>query len=410
MALASQQVEINFSNMNSMEMVLKTNESLTESIKEKAKNFHTIDVRVAMKNLSSVGKVINLAYAGSNGFACSTNILVLLSKYQSMIKNSYVAVGSFTEACLTSLKYHKMGLMLAEKDKIESSIKLLVKCAELANRMADESGKLVEEAKVLCDSGEEALKLAQNDENLTTKQRDEIKEKTKHSKAKQVELEVKTQALFKQIQEKAEEQEKVSKQADKQRGRDFILNLINVIRIVPVSDYDINNSSSLDAKEIEIMKMKRDLQNDELNANAEIARISEELRGLKSNDDTLDASLKSLELVIKAMGKVKMTFEHTRQFWLGQEKQCRALANTTEMECAAVDKEMFIDCLKDSGFGWLTLGKINYLAVEAIREVDKEADNMMGNLPTKLEALEIIKRDGDQLVKCLQNEHSAIKM
>ena len=35
MALANQQVEINFSNMNSMEMVLKTNESLTERIKEK---------------------------------------------------------------------------------------------------------------------------------------------------------------------------------------------------------------------------------------------------------------------------------------------------------------------------------------------------------------------------------------
>ena len=170
-------------------------------------------------------------------------------------------------------------------------------------------------------------------------------------------------------------------------------------------------SEVLAKQESEIMKLKADLHEKEREANGEIAKLGEVLKGLKGQDSDLTASIASLELVVKALAKVKTTFEQTRQFWLGVEKHCKDLTNVSLMkELSEPDmKDFFIEELKKSGLSWLTLGKINYSAQLSISDVDKTTDNILSNLPTKKEAIELVKNDADRILETLIKEVSAIR-
>ena len=117
----------------------------------------------------------------------------------------------------------------------------------------------------------------------------------------------------------------------------------------------------------------------------------------------MSASILSLELAIAALGKVRTTFENTRLFWLGVEKQCKKLTKIENLRLNSDPslKEEFIDELNNIGLSWLTLGKINYFALLVIQKVDQKSDSIMNNLPTKQEALEIVQKDADMILKSL---------
>ncbi|RNA31319.1 hypothetical protein BpHYR1_034742, partial [Brachionus plicatilis] len=124
-------------------------------------------------------------------------------------------------------------------------------------------------------------------------------------------------------------------------GRDHSQQIINsifspIISVVKSFSYfskfipitDINNNDEDEEKEKssyhseklyekELTNLKNDLKNQEMISNSEIAKIKETLKDLTGDDDDLKASIKSLELAIKALGKIKTTFELTRQFWIG---------------------------------------------------------------------------------------------
>jgi hypothetical protein len=78
------------------------------------------------------------------------------------------------------------------------------------------------------------------------------------------------------------------------------------------------------------------------------------------------------------------------------------LSNLTDFQ------EEFIDELKHLGLSWLVLGKINYMASRAIKDVDGKVDQIMCNLPTKKEALAIVQREADPILSSLTNENSFI--
>lgn len=115
----------------------------------------------------------------------------------------------------------------------------------------------------------------------------------------------------------------------------------------------------------------------------------------------------SLFWALKALSQVKTKFEHTRMYWLGVKGHCSQLANIETLQVLNSDaalKEMFIQEIKSNCLSWLTLGKINYLAMNAIQDVDEEIDAIMSKLPSKLEAIEIIKYEADKILNSLEAE------
>ena len=146
-------------------------------------------------------------------------------------------------------------------------------------------------------------------------------------------------------------------------------------------------------------------------ANAELASIVVRLKNLRADNKDLSAAIASLELAIQALGKVKTTFEQTRQYRLGVKTHSEKLTDHEIFKLYAETElqDEFINDLKSSGLRWLALFEINNIVNESIRKVDDATDNIMNNLPTKMQAFEIIKSEADVILYSLKNEDSVVK-
>lgn len=156
---------LNLEVLSNMEVVLNSNLELNQDIDVINNNYHRIDIRTTMRNLENVGQILKLAYAGSKNFPCSETTILFLTRYQKMINNACVSTSSFVQNCLSALKNNKIALKMAEKDEFELylSLKFIEKCSKIAGDMAEEAGKLVNEATELSNLSEEALVKAQKD-------------------------------------------------------------------------------------------------------------------------------------------------------------------------------------------------------------------------------------------------------
>ncbi len=67
-------VPYRFANETDINLALQIPEVANE-VKKLERNFRSIDVRVTMSNLDQVGKLLQLAYAGSKGHKCSEKII-----------------------------------------------------------------------------------------------------------------------------------------------------------------------------------------------------------------------------------------------------------------------------------------------------------------------------------------------
>ena len=82
-------------------------------VEQKVQTFYTINVEDAMKKLSQVGQLLQLAYSGSKGFPCSKEVLTVLSNYQDLVKDSVITSSTFVEVVLKSLNFHKVALVFS---------------------------------------------------------------------------------------------------------------------------------------------------------------------------------------------------------------------------------------------------------------------------------------------------------
>jgi hypothetical protein len=84
----------------------------------------------------------------------------------------------------------------------------------------------------------------------------------------------------------------------------------------------------------------------------------------------------------------------------------------TLSDLAGVDddfKKEFIDLIKGSGLSWLTLARINLVASNSMEKVLKNINTHMSNLPTKNDALEIVKDLSNSMLKDLNEEEKLLE-
>lgn len=143
----------------------------------------------------------------------------------------------------------------------------------------------------------------------------------------------------------------------------------------------------------EIAKRRAELQREQIKANADLAESITKLQNLSLEKDDLSAAISTLGLMVKTLGKVKTIFENTRLFWINIQRHCKELANIDMIKDYA-DLEMmedFIEEIKSSGLNWLALGRINHAACISMNEVKEGVNKIMSDLPSKDEALNLIK-------------------
>ncbi|KAN0033773.1 hypothetical protein ACTFIV_000241 [Dictyostelium citrinum] len=249
-----------------------------------------------------------------------------------------------------------------------------------------------------------------NKKNKLEKQEDE---KTKELESKKAELKmVETEP---DSQEKKQKQEKLEKETNEikdalKKLRESISNVVNEIS----NEYKARAAKSED-KEVEYMKLKSQYQDLQRKSNAELAQNVVQLKNLTVEKNYLEVLIKSLEITIKTMGKVRTIFENTRLFWLQVKTQCDALSDISNIQDLAEISELgdwfqidFLNQIKQSGLNWLALAQINFVASNTITGVKKNFDDIMSNLPNKSEAEAIVKVCCDEIEKTLYNENKKI--
>ncbi|EAL72394.1 hypothetical protein DDB_G0270088 [Dictyostelium discoideum AX4] len=244
---------------------------------------------------------------------------------------------------------------------------------------------------------------------LEKKEDDKTKElEEKKDELKKVEAEPDSEEK-KQKKEKLEKEISEIKDALKELGE----SLSNVATEI-ANEYKERASKSED-KEAAYMKLKSEYQDLQRKSNADLAQNVVQLKNLAVEKNYLEVSIKSLEITIKTMGRVRTIFENTRLFWLQVKAQCDSLSDVSNIKDLAEIAELsvkyqtdFTNQIKSSGLNWLALAQINFVASNAITGVKKNFDEVMSNLPGKAEAEAIVKACCDEIEQALTEENKKI--
>ncbi|EGC32163.1 hypothetical protein DICPUDRAFT_95334 [Dictyostelium purpureum] len=261
-------------------------------------------------------------------------------------------------------------------------------------------------------------------DDAATKVTNKQKKLKKQKEEKEEELEKKEKE-----EKKLEEKEKDGSITEKEKKKkkllgDQIDEIKNAIEKLGNNISNVSNEIADEMKEkaarsenceMEYRKLKNSYQDLQRNANANLAKNLKELQNLSREESHLEVSIKSLEIVISTMGKVKTIFENTRLFWLQVESHCKRLSKISAIEdmkdLAEDDPDELVDFqneIKKSGMSWLALAYVNQTAATAIISIKGNFDEVMNNLPSRDEAKRIVENCTAQLEVELEKENKQI--
>ncbi len=172
---------------------------------------------------------------------------------------------------------------------------------------------------------------------------------------------------------------------------------------------DKQREAALDKEAAAAAKL-HDLQGQQMDVNANLAKSVTELKQLSVEKNELATSIKALEVTIKTMAQVMVVFKNTRVFWENVEKHCQDLTDQDMIERYGRKENAprCIRALKESGLNWLALGQINNTAAKSIAAVDNKVDKIVSDLPTYDEAKSLIEKSSTNILAQLAQERAQI--
>ena len=118
--------------------------------------------------------------------------------------------------------------------------------------------------------------------------------------------------------------------------------------------------------------------------------------------NSLVASIVSLNLTLKALGKIRIIFESVRHYCLCIKDQCTTLKRVfLEADIYLEHQEYLLEEILDSGIIWLALGKINFTSLQAMNKSNANTFHVKNLLPTKEEAIQIIKQEAQAIISLI---------
>jgi len=378
-------------------------------VETNTKRFYTVDVEGAMKKLRQVGLLLQLAYSYCKGCSCSRYVLDVLSKYQDLMKDSVITTHAFVEPAVQGIKYHKLALLLADKSKPKKALMILSKCAECAGEMAMKLGNLKDTVEYLKSLSEGAL-FSANTNQVSLEKGKKIIERVNKIKCEKNAMESKAQGLKKQTKELWIEVETAMKDTRAHETSLGVESLFDNMFSTGKEARKKELAAKVRERELKANEERRRKQNEALNVNAEIAKAVSNLKNARVVQNEIEKIITSLELTIKILGKVKTVFLETEKFWVSVQANSEKLSAADTLEtCADLNKDSFIDKIKDNGYSWLALGKINVCAALETWKVSDGIHDIMDNLPSKEEGVVLIQELATTIVGDIAEESRMIE-
>ena len=432
----SAQLPAKVDNLSDFRLMVQ-NPKVSPIIAAKEEAYYTINIAEAMQSLAQVGSLLQVAYAASKGHGCSESVIKILGNYQTLVHDSNVVSGAFVEGCVSSVQSHILARDIAQEGEFECAVEMLSECKAIAGKMVKISGDLVNKSTILVDLSQTSLEEATREESVGVENRKRIMTKIEEQKALRAKMETTSLQLQNAVEDAKQKEQELASKLDTERERQFAINMIGAI-MTPVSSAvsamggpklnlsqtseekseqksDTSTIAALAESERQAAAERSKLQGQYRESNASLTESVERLKGLGFETDRVNQAVQSLETVVITMGKVKTTFERTRQFWLGVQKHCEALEEGGTVAKLAKFagksesmKARFIEAISASGFNWAALGKINLVAHETIIAVTDGVDKIMSNLPSESEVPKLLQAVSTDLLEQLKTERKAL--
>ena len=131
---------VDFNSGNDILAVVDSNQKLKEIVELNTVNL--VHFKKVMTNFEKVVKILSSAYAGTKGMACSKDILLLLSRYQSLIKETCILSNSMVDSCISAINNHKKAILFilkyTDNEMIERNISYALQFIRNCSKIAAE--------------------------------------------------------------------------------------------------------------------------------------------------------------------------------------------------------------------------------------------------------------------------------
>lgn len=396
-------------------------------VQDKIKTEYQMSVQKAFLLLGKVGQLLRVSYAGCKGYKCQVPVAKVHSQYQDLIFDSARIGENFVKNTIRALKYHYYAVKRADKDELELAFKWITRTATIADKMVAESQFMVDQSEKLKEMTVDAYLQTQSDDVKNT---DEIT-KFKHKMANITQETQRIETELAKANEAQGKQEELLMQAlaeikkyEKQHGavanqkikeNKICVPMENGIKIGPLDlgwkteschteldKGDVQRQKNLldshekmiqgaRAKELEILKMKRDIQERTARLHGDLAALMEGTKATASHTNELKRAQQGLQIAIQTLAMVKTIFLNALSFWVKVTQSVKALGSRSDTlvvldELEIDDADAFRELLVESGFSWLTLGKVCNAAAVSMRSVKNEVTKGFIELPNHEQA------------------------
>lgn len=192
-------------------------------------SMHSINPEQTFKQLMQCADLLQVALTAAGREKCSIPITRIISKYQDTLTVCVQTSGSFVDACIMALKFHKLVQKAFEKGKPALAFKQYEKCAELAHQMADGAKTVADQVGVLKDDATEALVQAKEDMVGNAAEKDRIEQMLVTARADEAKMNSQLSSLAAELDEVKEEESKLAAAASAQRDRAFTMEIVGAI-------------------------------------------------------------------------------------------------------------------------------------------------------------------------------------
>jgi len=212
-----------------VQRIIDADQNLSLAVAGAIKEYHVLDVNVAMKKLGQAGQLLHLAYAGSKGFKCSVQIVEINANYQRLIKDSTDACAGFMTHSLDALRAYQLASKLAAKGQIKGALGIIGKTAELAQKMAVICSFLVESADKLCEQSKNALIAAVNEEQGTRERKIELEKTVNEILVSRDVLQQRSTDLTEDYEKQEEEEKRLREKSASLETKGFALSMVSAV-------------------------------------------------------------------------------------------------------------------------------------------------------------------------------------
>lgn len=220
--------KVSFSVSTDIQVAL-SNKDVGAEVTKLQNDYYTLNVADAMQKLSKIGQLLRVAYAASNGHRVNSVVVEILCDYQRLVKDSFLATGSFVNVSIAALKNHGYASKFAAKGDVDKTVKYLTKCGDLASSMISICDNLINASNHLCDLSAKAIKDAADQLAAEVAEEKTIKSRIDNAEAKIARNQTEVDSLKIRLKELNDDILEARKTESEESKRKFILALVGAV-------------------------------------------------------------------------------------------------------------------------------------------------------------------------------------